>query len=250
MAEMAASIESVEGMTGTAGRLTAELSDRGDAGGASVEETSRAIDEIRAASEGVLGVVGALNKISASTNLLAMNASIEAAHAGDLGRGFAVVADEVRALAADAAAQNRRIRELIAEMRDRVSKGVDAAGASGGVMKELVGGLKNAAAVSTEVAAAMREQAAGTRSAADSLEKIVSAAADIRTRTEEQEERSRAMDAALRKTVERIAALVSESRRQAASVAALRESFGAVRQQVDRNTAAARDLSEEISRFK
>jgi methyl-accepting chemotaxis protein len=249
MAEMAASIESVEGMTGTAGRLTAELSDRGDAGGASVEETSRAIDEIRVASEGVLGVVGALNKISASTNLLAMNASIEAAHAGDLGRGFAVVADEVRALAGDAAAQNRRIRELIAEMRDRVAKGVDAAGASGGVMKELVGGLKNAAAVSTEVAAAMREQAAGTRSAADSLEKIVSAAADIRKRTEEQEERSRAMDAALRKTVERIAALVSESRRQAASVAALRESFGAVRQQVDRNTAAARDLSEEISRF-
>lgn len=250
MAEMAASIESVEGMTNNAGRLTAELSDRGDAGGATVEETARAIEEIRVASEGVLGVVGALNKISASTNLLAMNASIEAAHAGDLGRGFAVVADEVRALAADASAQNKRIRDLVSEMRDRVSKGVDAAGASGGVMKELVGGLKNAASVSTEIAAAMREQAAGTRSAADSLEMIVSATADIRKRTEEQAERSGAMDAALKRTAERLTALVAESRRQAASVAALRESFGAVRQQVDRNTAAARDLSEEISRFK
>ncbi|MFA6507873.1 MAG: methyl-accepting chemotaxis protein, partial [Treponemataceae bacterium] len=250
MTEMASSIESVESMTNTAGKLTTELSDRGSTGGKAVEDTAMAIDEIRLSSESVLEVLGSLNKIAASTNLLAMNASIEAAHAGELGMGFAVVADEVRSLAADAAAENKRIREHIGAMRLRVAKGVEAAGSSGQALRELVGGLREAAEVSGDVEAAMREQAAGTRAAADSLERIVAASNDIRERTGEQDERSREMGKALAETVERLKALVSESRRQAQSVAALRESFAAVRGQVDRNTAAARGLDDEIRRFR
>jgi methyl-accepting chemotaxis protein len=250
MTEMTASIESVESMSGSAGKLTSELSERGAAGGKTVEETAAAIDEIRNAAESVLEVLGALNKIAASTNLLAMNAAIEAAHAGELGQGFAVVADEVRSLAGDAAAQNKRIRELIGAMRDRVAKGVEAAGSAGTVLRELVSGLQEAAAVSQDVAAAMRQQAAGTRQTADALERIVAATNDIRDRTSAQEDRSRNMGMALSETVERLRNLESAARMQDASIAALAQSFAAVREQVDRNTTAAKSLEAEISHFR
>jgi methyl-accepting chemotaxis protein len=250
MEEMASSIESVERMTDSAGGLTVRLADRGVDGGKAVDDTAAAIAEIRVASESVLEVLGSLNRIAASTNLLAMNASIEAAHAGDRGAGFAVVAEEVRNLAAEAAAQNRRIRDLVGAMRERVARGVSAAEASGTVLKDLVGGLKQAAAISTEISAAMKEQAAGTRSAADSLQMIVKASADIGGRVTEQDERSEEMAQALGETIERLSALVAESRRQAESVTALRESFAAVRAQVERNTSAADGLEAEIRRFR
>ncbi len=249
MEEMAASIESVEGMTRSAGALTSELSKRGEAGGKSVEDTAKAIDEIRESSEQVLLALGALNKIASSTNLLAMNAAIEAAHAGELGQGFAVVAQEVRDLAGNAVSENKRIREHIAEMRQRVEKGVAAAGASAAVLRELVGGLSEAAAVSGSIESAMREQAAGTRAAVDSLERIVAASGGISGKTGEQDGRSREMGDALAQTVESLRTLVGESRRQAESVAALRESFAAVRAEVDRNSRAASGLNAEIRRF-
>lgn len=250
MEEMAASIQSVDSMTASAGELTASLSERGTRGGKSVTETSAAIDAIREASERVLESVGALSKIAASTNLLAMNASIEAAHAGESGKGFAVVADEVRQLASNAAAENKRIKEHIQTMRARVEKGVETAGASGQALDELVRGLAEAAAVSTDIASAMREQAAGTRDAADSLGRIVGASDAIRERTAEQGKRTAEIGEALARTVESLKTLVDESRRQAESVAALRESFAAVRGEVDRNTEASRGLDREISRFR
>ena len=110
--------------------------------------------------------------------------------------------------------------------------------------------LDEAAKVSLEIAAAMKEQTEGTRSAADALQRIVAATEDIGERTKDQERRTADMGEALVDTVRRLADLVAESRRQAASVAALRESFSAVRSQVDRTTAAARDLDQEISRFR
>ena len=250
MEEMSANIRSVETMTSRSGTLTEELSVRGESGSAAVTDTGAAIAAIEASAADVLKVLGSLSKIAGDTNLLAMNAAIEAAHAGEQGAGFAVVADEVRNLATNAARQTKAIRDLVAAMSDRVKRGVERSQASGAVLASLSGGIGQAASISREIAEAMREQAAGTKSVEDSLVQVVAASDSIRTRMDEQRRETDLMAAGLDAALRRLSDLASSSRAQADSVHALDSSFAAVRREVDRNLAAVDGLDRELSGFK
>jgi methyl-accepting chemotaxis protein len=250
MEEMSSSIRSVEGMTRRSGDLAAALAEQGRAGGDATRETSAAIREIDEAARRILDATGALGKISSDTNLLAMNAAIEAAHAGDRGAGFAVVADEVRGLAANAADQTKSIKGHIAAMAEKVGRGVRQAEAGGNLLSQLGRGLEEAAAISREIAAAMGEQAAGTRSAADSLVRVVESSREIRERMAEQGSETEKMAEALEEALRRLDELAESSRGQAESVRELRSAFSSVRTEVERNLEASRDLEAEVGRFK
>ncbi len=249
MEEMASSIRSVESMTRRSGELSLDLTERGRSGGEDAKATRAAMAEIEESAASVLKVLSALSKIAGDTNLLAMNAAIEAAHAGQQGAGFAVVADEVRSLAANASAQTKSIKALIQAMAARVARGVERTEASGRSLGELVSGLEEAAGISREIAAAMGEQAAGTRSAADSLGQVVEASRSIEGRMAQQEEQTKRMTETIEATLGRIDALVASSRGQAEVARALQEAFDSVRAEVDRNLESSLALGAAIGRF-
>jgi methyl-accepting chemotaxis protein len=130
--------------------------------------------------------VNVIKEIADQTNLLALNAAIEAARAGEQGRGFAVVADEVRKLAERTAKSTQEIagmigkiqnstREVVASMESsvgRVSSGVDLANQAGQSITQIKNESTRVAQVVGNISDALREQSEASRSIAQNVEKI------------------------------------------------------------------------------
>lgn len=188
--EMTANIGSVSQTTIKADELARGLNQAAESGGQAIEDSLSAIKDIEQAAEEVASIIETISNISAQTNLLAMNAAIEAAHAGDMGRGFAVVADEVRKLANDSSTSAQAIGEKIKDMLARVSRGVQEASKAAESFAKVLETVETTRQLTGSIAGAMNEQRTGADEILNSVNSLVEATSTISTGTKEQRNKS------------------------------------------------------------
>ena len=147
--------------SGEVGGVAAKAAAEAEGSGEIVRRAVAAMGRIEASSSQIGQIIGVIDEIAFQTSLLALNAGVEAARAGDAGRGFAVVASEVRALAQRSADAAREIKGLIAASATHVGAGVEEVGAAGRALDGIRERLAEINRVIGEIAGSAQAQATG-----------------------------------------------------------------------------------------
>ena len=204
MNEMNATVQEVARNAGSASAASAETREKAEAGARVVEKTVHNIEEVHQLSltlkddmtqlnehaQDITRIMGVISDIADQTNLLALNAAIEAARAGEAGRGFAVVADEVRKLAEKTMASTTDVDNAVRAIQQSADKNMrqvdetvqtieqatELTGRSGEALREIVAIVDGAATQVRAIATASEEQAASSREMADAINEVDSVA--------------------------------------------------------------------------
>ncbi|WP_455381178.1 methyl-accepting chemotaxis protein [Salinispira pacifica] len=145
------------------------------------QELSDAMAAISSSADLIGELSGVINELADQTNLLAMNAAIEAAHAGEHGKGFAVVADEIRRLAETTGTNARDITASLKEIVSQIEAASRATTATGSSMKALAGGVKTVSEAMDEMTAGLGEMDAGTSEIRTALRQLVDRTEAVRS---------------------------------------------------------------------
>jgi len=160
--EMVASIQAVTNALTKNTEQVRELQSASEVGHTGINDVVTDIREIAQESESLLEINSVMSNIASQTNLLSMNAAIEAAHAGESGRGFAVVADEIRKLAESSSKQSKTIGTVLKAIKSSIDKITKSAEHVLNRFDTIDGGIRTVAEQERGVLNAMEEQKQGS----------------------------------------------------------------------------------------
>ena len=186
MTESSASIEQMASSIQNVARLSSGKRDAAvtlrDKANLADTELNVAVEKIRAtaaAAEVIEELIAVINGIASQTNLLAFNAAIEAAHAGESGKGFAVVADEIRKLAEETAANSKRVSDSLSNVVTNIRDSEMSLTRNGEIFGEIVTEIDGVVSGLEEMKNTMDEMSTGSTQVTEGLELIVQTTHDV-----------------------------------------------------------------------
>lgn len=248
--EMAANIASVTQITRKAQDLSTELNRVADSGKSEVEATAESIRTIEKLSQQVSDNISVISKIAAQTNLLAMNAAIEAAHAGEAGKGFAVVADEVRKLAETSGVSAKNIVKQITGMVDRITEGTELSQKTRDGFGKITEDVSRNSEIIRTITSAMEEQKTGASEILQSMNNLVEATGNIKQLSLDQKEGSKNINSSLLTLFQTTASIRKAVSEQHKFNHELNETMSRLKEISETNTRVAGEMNNLMDRFK
>ena len=170
--EMIANVNAVTETLSKNAQNFKELEEASEVGRSGLSGVANDIQEIARESESLLEINSVMANIASQTNLLSMNAAIEAAHAGEAGKGFAVVADEIRKLAESASTQSKTISTVLQKIKDSIDTITKSTTSVLNKFKAMDGGIRTVAEQESNILRAMEEQGQGSMEVLEAISEV------------------------------------------------------------------------------
>lgn len=242
-------LRSIDEMIDKAESSSLRLSDISKQGNEEVNKTMSIVNTVSEKSRMMGDVIRVIQTVASQTNLLAMNASIEAAHAGEAGSGFAVVAEEIRKLAESSSKSAKDIKDLITEIVNAVdssSKSMASTMEIFGKIEEEIDQQKNVVSTISESMDMQSESVKQTKNATDEISRQIDS---VTTLVQKQAEYSKVMMENVNKVFD-FSRKISESMSESEAVIRnFSETVEIVKDKAERNKDSVKNITKEIDKF-
>jgi methyl-accepting chemotaxis protein len=214
------------------------------------QKTGESVNQIVEQIESLISANKMITSIAANTNLLAMNAAIEAAHAGEAGRGFAVVAEEIRNLSITATSQSGTITQFIREIQNTIKMVVEASKHSMESFDSISGDIEALSALVSEISRSIEEQNTQIAEVVRAIGSIRGSAASIQNAADQMKSDSSPIFGQIDELAGEAGSILSQAEQSMQVAEGLQKASEQVMEIANRNAANARDVTAAVRRFK